>query len=188
MDENNEKHIDNNIIDNKSVEETENTNQAEIKNKKLFYKRWYVIITIIIIIITTVFNHFATIVVVSGESMYPNFKDGNIMLAYRQYDIWRFDVVTINSDDAGIILIKRVIGLPNETIEYKNNMLFVNGEYRTDPYAYGNTEDFTITLGPNEYFCMGDNRENSNDSRKWGAFNENEIFAKLNHKVYPKSN
>ena len=117
----------------------------KVKKKKPFYKRWYFITVMAIIGITILFNCYYTVVIVNGDSMYPSFQDGNIMLAKRRYDIWRFDVVTIASKQRGDILIKRVIGLPYETIEFKDNKLYVNGEYRTDPYAYGNTEDFKIT-------------------------------------------
>ena len=160
----------------------------KVKKKKPFYKRWYFITVIVIVGITILFNCYYTVVIVSGDSMYPSFQDGNIMLAKRRYDIWRFDVVTIASKQRGDILIKRVIGLPYETIEFKDNKLYVNGEYRTDPYAYGNTEDFKITLGENEYFCLGDNRENSLDSRAYGPFSSNEIFAKIDYKQYPSNN
>lgn len=172
--------------DDSSEDESEETPEESKKTKKKWYERWYVIMLGIIIVITLIFNYFFTIVVVHGDSMNPNFTSGNVLLCHRQFDIWRFDVVTIASTKSDIILIKRVIGLPNETIEFKGNQLFVNGEYRTDPYAYGNTEDFTITLGPDEYFCMGDNRENSLDSRYFGTFTDDEIFAKSNYKVYPK--
>ena len=172
--------------DDSSEDESEETSEESKKTKKKWYKRWYVIMLSIIVAITLVFNCFFTIIIVHGDSMNPNFTSGNVLLCHRRFDIWRFDVVTIASTKSDIILIKRVIGLPNETIEFKSNQLFVNGEYRTDPYAYGNTEDFTITLGPDEYFCMGDNRENSLDSRYFGTFTDDEIFAKSNYKIYPK--
>ena len=154
-------------------------NDTSIKTKKPFYKRWYVILTAIIIVAVLIFNYFFTIVVVNGESMEPNFQDGNVMIARRHFDIWRFDVVTIASEDANMILIKRVIGLPNETVKFENGELYINGEYKPDAYSLGNTEDFEIKLGEDEYFCMGDNREHSMDSRKLGAFTKDEIFAKL---------
>lgn len=172
--------------DDSSEDESEETSEESKKTKKKWYKRWYVIMLDIVVAITLIFNCFFTIIVVHGDSMNPNFTSGNVLLCHRRFDIWRFDVVTIASTKSDVILIKRVIGLPNETIEFKDNQLFVNGEYRTDPYAYGNTEDFTITLGPDEYFCMGDNRENSLDSRYFGTFTDDEIFAKSNYKIYPK--
>ena len=170
------------------IEESEEISDEsnEKKPKKKWYKRWYVITTVIIVVSVLIFNHFFTIVVINGSSMEPNFHDGNIMLARRQYDLWRFDVVTIASEKANKILVKRVIGLPHETIKYENNKLFVNGEYKPDIYGTGNTENFEITLGENEYFCMGDNREDSADSRTYGKFTSDEIFAKIGYLTYPK--
>lgn len=187
--ENEDSNESDNIAD---IEENENSEDStkEIEptepKKKPWYKKPKYIIPAIFIIIVLIFNYFCTIVVVNGDSMNPNFTDGNVMIAHRHFDIWRFDVVTIASDKVDNVLIKRVIGLPNETIEFKDNMLFINGEYRPDSYAFGNTEDFTITLGSNEYLCLGDNRENSMDSRYFGPFTEDDIFAKINYKIYPK--
>lgn len=187
MNENNNEDILDVVEDNEEVTTDNNTTETSVaKTKKPFYKRWYFILTAILVTIVLIFNHFATVVVIAGESMHPNFENGQVVVAKRQYDVWRFDVVTIESKEAKKILIKRVIGLPNETIEYKNNKLYVNGEYKTDPYAFGKTDDFTVTLGPDEYLCLGDNREVSYDSRYYGPFTDKEIFAKLTYKVYPK--
>ena len=72
-------------------------------------------------------------------------------------------------------IIKRIIGLPNETIEYNNNQLYVNGKLVEERYEVKNTEDFTITTKDNEYFVLGDNRAVSKDSRMLGNFNEKDI-------------
>lgn len=162
------------------------TEAIEIKPKKKFYQSIKFKISAIIIIITIIFNSSYNIVLVSGDSMEPNFHDGNVLLGHKHFDIWRFDVLLMSNDNSKVPIIKRAIGLPNETIEFKDNNLYVNGEYRTDPYAMGNTEDFSITLGPDEFFCMGDNRENSADSRTFGVFTSKDIFAKINYKVYPE--
>ena len=168
-----------------SSDEKESSDKKVKSKKKPFYKRWSFRIVAVIILIVLIFNYFFTVVVINGSSMEPNFHDGNIIIAHRHYDIWRFDVVTIASKAAGKVLVKRVIGLPNETIEYKEGNLFVNGEYKPDTYSMGETKDFKITLGTDEYFCMGDNRENSADSREYGTFTSDEIFAKLDYKVNP---
>ena len=107
--------------------------------------------------------------------MYPTYHDGQLLLTTRHYTIERFDVVTISK---GEFLIKRVIGMPNETIAYKDNILYINGEQVDDPYNTV-TEDFEVTLGDNEYFCMGDNREDSWDSRKYGAFSADKIITEV---------
>ena len=132
-------------------------------------------ITGIVVIIFLILNLFFAIAVVSGDSMYPTYTNGQVLLTAKYYDINRFDVVTVYYDT---ILIKRVIGMPNETIKYEDNILYINGEQVDDPYNTV-TEDFEITLGDDEYFCLGDNREVSWDSRRYGAFNRMYIIAEV---------
>lgn len=141
------------------------------KKKKII--TWSVVGTLVVL--TFIFNLFFSIAFVMGDSMYPTYHDGQFLLTTRHYTIERFDVVTISK---GEILIKRVIGMPNETIVYKDNVLYINGEQVDDPYNTV-TEDFEVTLGDNEYFCMGDNREDSWDSRKYGAFSADKIITEV---------
>ena len=166
------------IIEN-DIDIIDNVNEP-IK-KKPFYKRIWFRINIGIIIVILIFNYFFTISLVSGSSMNPTYNDGDILLCKRHYDIWRFDVVTIASKKANNILIKRVIGLPGETITYKDNQLYINGEpiIQDELYNFGEVEDLEITLKSNEFFCMGDNRSDSLDSRYFGPFTDKEIFAKV---------
>lgn len=141
------------------------------KKKKII--TWSVVGTLVVL--TFIFNLYFSIAFVVGDSMYPTYHDGQLLLTTRHYTIERFDVVTISK---GEFLIKRVIGLPNETIAYKDNVLYINGERVDDPYNTV-TEDFEVTLGDNEYFCMGDNREDSLDSRKYGAFSADKIITEV---------
>ena len=92
-------------------------------------------------------------------------------------------------------LIKRVIGLPGETVEYRNNQLYINGEPVEEPFldaSYTSTYPGTFTsdfktekLGEDEYFCMGDNRPHSSDSRYYGAFHKSDIVSKGVFVIYP---
>lgn len=110
-----------------------------------------------------------------GNSMFPTLKDGEIGICTRISNISRFDIVVVNQD--GKKIIKRVIGLPNETIEYKDNQLFIDGNLVKDTKKVGFTKDFKVKLGSDEYFCMGDNREHSLDSRKYGAYKRKQIIG-----------
>ena len=114
--------------------------------------------------------------IVNGESMYPTLKDHNIGIALRTTwkNIERENIVVIDQNNR--YLIKRVIGLPGEEIEYKNNKLYIDGKEYIDKFSYI-TNDYYIKVGKNEYFCLGDNRTNSTDSREYGCFNKKQIKA-----------
>ena len=154
------------------------TPEQEAKRRKFVKIRFC--ITAILLLGVIIFNINFRFVVISGDSMEPNFHDGSIFLARKRFDLFRFDVAIINENSD--LIIKRVIGLPNETIECKDNVIYINDEPIVDLYAKEGsvTEDFgPITLKSDEFYCLGDNREKSADSRKFGAFKKAQIFAKL---------
>ena len=121
--------------------------------------------------------------------MYPTLDGGEIMIPKKYVTSYeRFDIVVIDSSVEGDTLIKRIIGLPGETIRYKNGNLYINDEIIEDVYAYGDTENFQeITLGEDEYFVMGDNREVSLDSRSIGVIKYEEIEGTVSFILYPFS-
>lgn len=132
---------------------------------------------------------------VDGESMSPNLKNNELMLlnkiTYKFNKIKRFDIVVIINHTKEP-LIKRVIGLPGEKIEYKNNKLYVNGEYIKENFERnGKTKDYEIsqtgytTIPDDMYFVVGDNRINSSDSRIIGLIPKNEISGKANFVLFP---
>ncbi len=141
---------------------------------------------------------------VEGESMYPTLENdeygfsnifGALISAFN-----RFDVVVVNgektNDDNWV---KRIIGLPNETIEFRDDRLYIDGKYMKEPFLDTNymegvkaqkntnfTDDFgPITLGKDEYFVMGDNRRLSFDSRAVGPFKQGDIISKSVLVLYP---
>ncbi len=152
-----------------------------IKDKGLLS---YIIIILIVILVR---SFIVTPIRVNGTSMDPNLSDGEIMILKKydkSYD--RFDIVVVNKSVEGNTLIKRVIGLPNETIEYKDGKLYINGKKMDDPFGYGETEDFKeIKLKNNEYFVMGDNREVSKDSRILGGIFSSELEGTTNLVIFP---
>lgn len=116
---------------------------------------------------------------IPSSSMEPTLKVGHIVINNRLYrDLNREDIVVFEQD--GVYMIKRIIGLPGEILEIKSNEVYINGEklecsYIKEPMV---TEDFYIKIPENEYFMMGDNRNNSKDSRYYGTININKIWAK----------
>lgn len=143
----------------------------------------YIIIIVVVILIR---SFIVTPVRVTGASMSPTLKDGEIMLLYRLAKIERNDIVVIDTDSSDGYIIKRVIAMPGETIEYTNGSLFINGKKQKDNFGSGETEDIPkTTLKVDEYFVMGDNREWSKDSRIIGPVKVDELRGETKITIYP---
>lgn len=142
---------------------------------------------LIIFIVLVIRIFIFTPVIVSGESMVPTLKGGELMIL-KKYDksYKRYDIVVISKHVEGEELIKRVMGLPGERIKCYDNKIYINDQVIEDIYGYGITDDFSeYVLGDDEYFVMGDNREISLDSRLIGIIKKNEIEGKTNFIIFP---
>jgi len=118
--------------------------------------------------------------IVNGSSMVPTFTDGDYLIideiSYRFNDPGRGEVIVFRfPNDPSKFFIKRIIGLPGETVEIRGGNVFItntefpNGEQLYEPYVFHPSENqIKVKLGDNEYFVMGDNRAQSSDSRVWG--------------------
>lgn len=145
---------------------------------------------------------------VYGSSMEPTLQSGDAvfvqMLSVYTGNFKRGDIVTIDAKGMeGYTheenLIKRVIGLPGETIKIEDGDVYINGnlldeseylpaETRTYVGAEGQARGYMeMTLGPNEYYCMGDNRATSRDSRRLGPFTKDRLESKVLMRIYPFS-
>lgn len=148
----------------------------------------YIVVIIAVILIRT---FLFTPIKVNGTSMVPTLdhKDTMILnkIGMRVSDIKRFQIVVIKTSES--YLIKRVIGLPGETIEYKDGKLLINDKEIKDPYYKNNTLDFEkITIPKNHYYVMGDNRANSIDSRIIGTIEKEDIMGTTKLIIFPFSN
>ena len=138
---------------------------------------------------------------VLGRSMYPTYQDGEYVMAnkilYEVGDPKRGDVIIFKYSDTQDF-IKRVIGLPGETVGLQDGNIYINGEILNedgylDETIYTNGSDYlhegeTITLEDDEYFACGDNRQHSSDSRAFGPISRDSIKAKAWLIYYPFSN
>ena len=167
---------------------------------------------VVVIIVLLLFIFVVGLQQVVGPSMEPTLHEGNIAivnkLLYRVGKIERNDIIVLMQDEK--YMIKRVVGLPGEKVEYKDNYVFVNGEQFKEPFIdfdKVHTEDFSVaslrcktenvccdadaasdecnTIPEGMYIVLGDNRENSLDSRDYGLVKRKQIVGKVWMRVWP---
>lgn len=147
------------------------------------YERVTTIIIIMAILITK--TCMLDIARVQGDSMNPTLKNNNLLLYSKINNNYsRFDIVIMKIDNK--YYIKRIIGLPGETIEYKDNKLMVNEKNVKESFNTTQTDDFSLSqicpynvIPQNKYLVLGDNRENSYDSRNYGLVDISNIKGKI---------
>ena len=143
----------------------------------------YIVIVVVVVLIRT---FIITPVRVDGDSMKNTLKNGDILLLYKLSSINRFDIIVLDEEKDNEKIIKRVIGLPGETVAIKKGKIYINDKVIDDEYAYGETSDYDkVTLEDDEYFILGDNRLISKDSRYFGPIKENEIKGKIVFRLFP---
>lgn len=167
----------------------------EIQTRKVIRRRkrlWveYFQVIVVTLIITYGILHFVQISRVYGTSMIPTYHEGNIVLVdkvfYKHSEPKRNDIIVVDYKDTNLnetFIIKRVIGISGDHIEIKDNELYLNGELLEEDYIKDvmvNVEDMVVDVPKGKVFVMGDNRNNSLDSRKLGYFDfEEDVIGKV---------
>ena len=138
--------------------------------------------------------------IVDGNSMEPNFHNKDYLMvdkiSYRFKQPQRGDVIIFHPPNSSIYYIKRIIGLPGDKVMIENDNIFIynkqnpEGVELKEPYLADNTKtmnNITQTLQENEYYVLGDNRENSSDSREFGPITKSRFAGKAFLIVFPTS-
>ena len=172
------------------------TDRSEKKSGGFFKELLKFIFFILVVLIPLRFLVAQPFIVV-GTSMEPNFSGGEYLivdeLSYHLHDPHRGDVIIFRPPvDQKVYYIKRVIGLPNETVTIKNDKVIIKNEANPNGFEldesyikYQGERNMTVTLGPDQYFVMGDNRPVSYDSRSWGPVSRNEIVGRAFLRLLP---
>ncbi|MCF7831730.1 MAG: signal peptidase I [Candidatus Pacebacteria bacterium] len=176
----------------------ENTNIPTKKEESWIDIVRFALIALVIVI--PIRLYIAQPFIVSGSSMVPTFQDGEYLIvdeiSYRLEKPDRGDVIVFRyPNNPSRFFIKRVIGLPNETVSIDNDTITIFNEENPDGFSLDEwylsdmmhtlPSDTITTLSDEEYFVMGDNREASSDSRIWGSLHERYIIGKAFLRLFP---
>ena len=144
-----------------------------------------------LVLALTVHLFLAQATIVYGQSMEPNLFERQRLIidkvSYRFHPPHRNDIVVISVPTIQEMLVKRVIALPGETVEVREGVVYVNGEPLPEPFPHdlGVQSMAPMVLGPLQYFVMGDNRDNSNDSRAFGPVQRESILGRVWLRYWP---
>lgn len=173
-----------------------------MKLKEVF--SWLKAIVVALVIAFVIRTFIFVPVIVEGESMMPTLHNADRMIVSKisNYvgELDRGDIVVFHATESKDY-IKRVIAIPGDTLEYRDDVLYINGEAVEEPYldefrtqmnGFPLTENFTLeqvtgesVVPEDSYFVMGDNRQNSKDSREIGFVSKEEIVGKTNFIFWP---
>lgn len=151
------------------------------------------ILTIIAVLVIVIYV--VSVQQIMGPSMKPTLNNGDIVLLnkfqYRLFDVKRNQIIALNYKDTKY-MVKRVIGLPGEKIEFKDNTLYINDKAYKEPFIKDvKTSDFSLkdinydVIPKDMYLVLGDNRENSMDGRTFGLISKKDIIGKVSIRIWP---
>lgn len=156
---------------------------------------------IVIVVVLFVVAYVVTLQQNVGPSMEPTLKSNDVFLlnktAYKVGKVKRNDIIAFLYTDTKY-LVKRVIGLPGEKIEYKDNVLYINDKPYKEKFLNSEVKTFDFStknikgcengiIPENSYLVLGDNRGNSKDSREIGVISKKDIIGKTTFRIWPLS-
>ncbi|MFZ3043898.1 MAG: signal peptidase I [Minisyncoccia bacterium] len=160
-------------------------------------KDLFTLVLLIVVVVIPIRLFIISPFVVDGESMHPTFENLDYLVIdeflYRFASPARGDVIVFRyPNDPSIFYIKRIIGLPGETVSINRgvvSILSADGQKTPldEPYIVNEDATYTkdVSLNPGEYFVMGDNRPNSSDSRVWGPLPRKDIIGRVDLRLLP---
>lgn len=166
--------------------------QIKKEKKKSILNEWIIVIAVVLCIALLLWNFVGYGVWITSGSMIPTLEVKDRLIVTRVHNpknLKEGDIVLFKNDEfKGEILIKRLIGLPGDTIEIKNGVVYRNGQELKEDYVKNNEiYNGSFKVPDNKYFFLGDNRANSDDSRYWKDpyVDESYIEGKAQVKYYP---
>lgn len=177
----------------------ENTDKSEKTPKNIAREilSWLIYIGVVIVASLLIVSFVAQRTEVMGTSMYPTLVEGDQLVvekvSYRFTEPKRFDIIVFPyPEDPSVHYIKRIIGLPGETVQISGETIYINGEvleedFGTSAMGTAGVAENPITLGEDEYFVLGDNRDVSKDSRYKvvGNIHKDDITGKAWFRIWP---
>ncbi len=151
-------------------------------------------VALLAIFLAVIHTFIATVFFVEGESMAPNLTSNEVLLvnklAYLASTPTRGDIVILRfpGDPEKRKFVKRIIGLPGETVVIQDGEVYVNDKRLTEdylPFELKTLPARQATLGSDEYYLMGDNRRNSSDSRTWGPARRRDLIGRTKFIIWP---
>ena len=180
-------------VNDNAVKRSARSKKTLKETKKNFFFDWVIPILIAVVLAIGINKFLIFKVYIPSSSMVPTLNVDDRLLVTRVYNpekLQRGDIVVFDSDELNETVIKRLIGLPGDTIKIDGTAVYVNGKKLDEPYVKYPLESYgTYVVPEGKYFFLGDNRANSNDSRFWNNpyIDADKIQGKAQIKIYPLS-
>ena len=170
----------------KEINEEIEKDKKEKENKKKRILGNIATVCTTVVIVSFIMIFIGQFVFISGESMLPTYKNGDVVFVEKiSNDFNRFDIITVTPEKLNHIIVKRVIGIPGDTIQIIDGFVYINNkqidDIITDKIEDAGIASTPISLKENEYFILGDNRNKSYDSRyeDVGIITSDDVFGKV---------